>query len=147
NTLLMESSNLMVQASQNACGLLEVILKRRGFISISQKTYVIVSDFLTNSLISFIVRGVYSAKQLPSNDFIKMLHKFLDTIDVAAADRLKTELGKLYGNTIEYGRKLAAELIKRRRYNDKDIDNIIRQQFILVSDKTVEEIKHKIISE
>lgn len=147
NTLFIEDSALASQASNLAAEQLNRILNRAGFVSVSRQPRKLVCDFLTATLLNFIVRGIYVVKALPDNGFMKTLRKFVSTGDVTAVDQLKTTFGKLYNrNVAEYGKKLVAEQVKRRIGQSDDISRAIQAQFITVSDNTISEIISQITS-
>ncbi len=147
NTLLAESDVIASRASALVIKQLDFILKRAGFVSISQRRHALVSDYLTAVLLNILVRGIYSVNTIPDDNFVKTLHKFVDTADISAAQQLKTELGKLYGrNVVEYGKKLTAEQVKRITKSNEDISSAVRAQFVLVSDELINEICFQIAS-
>lgn len=105
--------------------------------NIDKKIAIIISDLLAN----FLIKGVYSIKELPNDKFFESLNEFLIAPTSDTFRVIKQNLSELYnGNLQKIFLKIITELIKRDFRPDIDIKASIKKYFVKVSDKTVNEI-------
>ncbi len=146
NSILIEDADMVVKSTEIAMSRFESILRCNGITPIigndnTQNIAIIISDILVN----FIVRGIYTANKLPENSFITCLSDFLSSPQQSSVQNLKKSFSELYGqNTVEFSKRIISELIKRKITINTDINASIKEYFIEVSNQTIENIKQLI---
>lgn len=111
------------------------------FIS-NNDIYRITSCFLSETILSIMVRGVYCTNVLPDDIFISKLTEYLYSPTNDNAQILKEMLGKLYSSDIaKYAKVNIAALVKRKLTQSTDIPGSIRKYYLEVSDETVQDIE------
>lgn len=98
----------------------------------------IASEYLSELILSLMVRGVYRAKVLPCNDFAELLEQTLYASTEDNVHRLKIMMQPLYAKDLsKYAKNNIAALVRRTLKKNTDITGTIREYFIEVSDDTV----------
>ena len=148
NTILSEDVDLIVKASEAVIRKLTGILKQSDFTLILEGDIVNrIAKYAVGLILNYLVRGAYVVSKLPNDDFEKIFLKFLLSPNIRLAMDVKEQFALLYGQkTEQYSRKLVTELIKRKVTEITDVRASIKEFFIEVSDKTIDEIT-KVIKE
>lgn len=142
NTLFAESTEIGVNSIENVSDQIVSLLTQKGVkLILCRDSIRLVSAYLTEVLLNLVVSGVYSAEQLPSDDFVSNLK---DTLAVPTADKIlkvKNGFAKLYNQDISrFAKCNVSELIKRSLKSSTDIHGTICEYFAQVSKSTVNEI-------
>lgn len=94
--------------------------------------------YLTEIIISLMVRGVYRAEALPGNDFVELLEQTLYAPTVDKVEALKSMMQSLYVKDLDkYAKNNVAALVRRILKKNTDVIGTIHEYFIEVSDDTV----------
>ena len=102
----------------------------------------ITARFLTERILTMMVRGVYCTSVLPDDDFVDCLEKTLYAPDDKEIKAIKSMLQKLYDRDLAtYAKNNIAALIRRSATNNTDIVGTIRNYFVKVDEETVKEIE------
>ncbi len=146
NTVLSESVELAVNASEAAVKRLEGILKQNGFAFVLNEDITNrIAEYIVSLVFNYLVRGVYAVDKLPDDEFEKTFSSFILSPSVRLASDVKNQFALLYGRKTEsYSRKLVSEQIRRKAVKNTNIKASIREFFIEASDNTVDEITQAI---
>lgn len=98
----------------------------------------IVAKYLTELMLSSMVKGVYCAKVLPDNDFVEFLEQTLYAPTEDKVKKLKIMMQPLYAKDLDkYAKSNIVALVRRSLKKNTDVTATIREYFIDVSDNTV----------
>jgi len=142
NTLLIESVDDGVTSCKKTIQQLSSFLRQRdtSFI-LSRNDESIIAEFMTETILGFLVRGVYCANVLPPDEFLSGLK---DTLSFPTKDKIqqiKHQLSKFYNQDIRiFAMKNIAELIRRSLKRNTNISATITEYFTLVSPQTISDI-------
>ena len=139
NTLFSESAEESVKACNSTTNKLLSLLTQRGASLIfSPDKLSVIAEYMTEILVSMIVRGVYCASELPDDKFISDLQ---DTISFPAENKInmiKNSLSKLYGRDISsFARSNIVYLINNSIKESTDIKAPIDTYFTYLSPNTL----------
>lgn len=142
NTIMTESNDLVMMSIGSACEQLRKIFKRKYFGSaFKEKMLNLVPRFLTNTIIKFLVCGVYSAQSLPEDDFFDTITKLIETPDINYCIKTKSMLQSIFKDNIS---KIVYQVVLwsiKIKYNEcVDVEKSIKSFFIYVSPKTINSI-------
>ncbi|MEG0009373.1 MAG: hypothetical protein RR721_03820 [Aeromonas sp.] len=142
NTLFVESADSGVTSCNNTIQQLSSILLQRDiFFVLSHDDVPIVTEYIVERLIGFIVRGVYCAKFLPPDEFVSELKDALSFPTPHKIQSIKEQLSKLYNQDIKhFSKKNVAELVRRSLKQNTDISATIKEYFSLISSQTLSDI-------
>lgn len=100
------------------------------------------AKYLTEVILTIMVRGVYCSKVLPNNEFVTLLESTLYSPVDEKIVQLKVELGKMYSkNLSSFAKANVVALIKRSLKENTDIPGTIREYFMSVTETTISEIE------
>lgn len=148
NSIVIESEEIAILSAKLIMEYLSSFIKQNGTEMVltnnnAQKISIIISDLLIN----FLIKGVYSSKSLPNDDCFEYIKNFLLIPSSQTLRILKQNLTGLYNQNIQkLFLKIIIELMKRNLSKSIDIDASIRKYFIEVSDETIANLS-KIIKE
>lgn len=98
----------------------------------------IAAKYLTELILSLMVRGVYRAKDLPSNDFVNLLEQTLYAPTDDKVKALKSMMQSLYAKDLDkYAKSNITALVRRTLKKNTDVTGTIREYFIDVSDDII----------
>lgn len=143
NTLMCETSDGCIEA----CGVLmndvSTEIKGSGIqLLFTNDIYRITSCFLTEIILSIMVKGVSCTRVLPDDEFISMLTEYLYSPTEDKTQTIKDILKNLYSSDIaKYAKINVAALIKRKATPSTDVPGSIRKYYLVVRDKTVQDIE------
>jgi len=143
NTLMCESAETCKSSCSALMNSVSSEIKASGIqLLFINDIYRITSCFLTETILSIMVRGVYCTSVLPDDNFISKLTAFLYSPTSDNAQILKEMLGTLYSSDIvKYAKVNIAALVKRIMTSSTDIPGSIRRYFLDVSSETVKDIE------
>ena len=143
NTIMCEEVICCNSASKFIVEYIKKLIKKIGAqLTLVKNEHELVSCFLSEKIIASLVRGVYSTKKLPDNEFLVSLKKYLYAPDDNYAKTIKEKLQQLYGSDlIDYAKKNVAALVGRNYTIDIDLFGTIREYFIEVSEETIKDIE------
>ena len=146
NTLMIESEDRCITACKRIIETLQDEVKRNDItLTLIDKSSRIYAEYITEIVISMMVRGVYRTNELPNNDFVKMLEQTLYAPTKDNIVQIKNVLKLLYAkDTARYAKINISSLIMRSLKPNTDIDRTVREYFIDVSDDVVCEIANKV---
>ena len=100
------------------------------------------SEYLTETILSMMVRGVYCTKHLPNDEFVSLLEQTLYSPSREKIASIKSMLQSLYTkDTAKYAKNNVAALVRRTLNKNTDVAGTVRQYFVDVSDEVVYEIE------
>ena len=145
NTLMCEDAKNCKKSCTALMNSVSAEIKASGiqllFIS-DNDIYRITSCFLTETILSIMVRGVYCTNVLPDDTFISKLTEHLYSPTNDNTQILKEMLGKLYSSDIaKFAKVNIAVLVKRKITQSTNIPGSIRKYYLDVSDETVQDIE------
>ena len=143
NTLMVENEDCCVAACNALMDYVENAVKRSGIhLTLVDNRAHLNAEFLTESILSMMVRGVYCTKNLPDDKFVKLLEKTLYAPSCEKIKAIKTDLRGLYARDLsKYAKLNVAALVSRSLKNNTDITRTIHEYFIGASNDTVSEIE------
>ena len=147
NTIMCEGPEICQSASMKLIQFSEQKIIKNGieFLNVRNKARII-ARCLVELIVSFMVRGVYSTKELPEDELLSHFEDYLYFMSKEHLDFIKTTLDNLYGQNVrKYSKVNVAALIYRENLIEIDITENIRAYFLDVCDNTVEEIKNMVI--
>lgn len=142
NTLLIESVDDGVTSCKKTIQQLSSFLRQRdtSFI-LSRNDESIIAEFMTETILGFLVRGVYCANVLPPDEFLSGLKDTLSFPTKNKIQQIKHQLSKFYNQDIRiFAMKNIAELIRRSLKRNTHISATITEYFTLVSPQTISDI-------
>jgi hypothetical protein len=144
NTLLVESAELGEKSVKDTTKHTLSLLAKNGvsLILCSDPIKIkLASEFLAEVLLNLVVRGVYRAEQLPSNDFVSDLKCALEIPSIDEIRKIKVSFTELYKQDISrFAKRNVYELINRSLKANTDIHGTISEYFAQVSESTINEI-------
>lgn len=143
NVLMIESEDRCITACNKMMNYLENEIKRNDItLALSHDSAHINSEYLTETILSMMVRGVYCTKHLPNDEFVSLLEKTLYSPSREKIVSIKSMLQSLYSkDTAKYAKNNVAALVRRTLKKNTDVAETVRQYFIDVSDEVVYEIE------
>lgn len=98
----------------------------------------IAAKYLTELILSLMVRGVYRANNLPNNDFVNLLEQTLYAPTDDKVKELKSMMQSLYAKDLDkYAKSNITALVRRTLKKNTDVTGTIREYFIDVSDDII----------
>lgn len=139
NTIMLESEVCCISSCDKLLKFITDELRRNDVnLIFTYNTSRIVAEYLTEIIISFMLRGVYRVKALPSNDFAELLEHTLYAPTEDNVNALKIMLQSIYTKDLDkYAKSNIAALVRRALKKNTDVTGTIREYFIDVSDDTV----------
>ena len=142
NTLFIENVNVGMASCEKAVKHLQSLLDKKGVSLVLCKDKIaLVSEYLTEVVLTLLVRGVYCVPALPTN---ALSLKLMEAISLPTEEKIrivKGEFEKLYGqNPVHFVKKNIVELVKHSLKENTDVDGTIREYFIHISDETLDDI-------
>lgn len=143
NTIMVENGACCVKSCDTLMKFVENELKQKDIrLVLTNNSAHLVAKFLTEEIITMMVRGVYCAKKLPDDNFIDLLETTLYAPSLEKVKKIKENMQALYVKDLaKYAQISVAALIKCSMKNNTDIPNTIREYFINASYATVGEIE------
>ena len=143
NTIMSEDVGYCEHASNALMDSVKTEIKKAGIhLTLTNDPTRTVADFLTETVLTIMVRGVYCTKVLPDDDFVKLLKKYLYAPTDEDACALKEKLKILYTTDLaKYARTNVAALIRRTVSKNTDIPGTIREYYLGVCESTANEIE------
>lgn len=143
NTLMVETEACCEKACYSIMAFIESETKKNDvrLILTNSRTH-LDARFLTELILSEMVRGVYCAKKLPNDELAGLLETALYVPSCEKIRKIKAALQNLYGNDLaQYAKSNVVALINRSLKSNTDIPGTVREYFVSVSDNTVSEIE------
>lgn len=143
NTLMVENEDCCVAACNALMDSVENEVKRSNIrLTLMDDPAHLNAEFLTESILSMMVRGVYCTKILPNDKFVELLETALYSPSCEKIKAIKTALQGLYARDLaKYAKLNVAALVSRSMKNNTDIPGTVREYFIGASNDTVSEIE------
>lgn len=143
NTLMVENEDCCVAACNALMDSVENEVKRSDIrLTLMDDPAHLNAEFLTESILSMMVRGVYCTKILPNDKFVELLETALYSPSCEKIKAIKTALQGLYARDLaKYAKLNVAALVSRSMKNNTDIPGTVREYFIGASNDTVSEIE------
>lgn len=142
NTLFVESADNCVGSFDKTLKQLSSLLVQRGAsLVLCHDTASVVAKYMTETLLGMLIRGVYCATELPTDQFVSELNEvlFLPTPD--KINKLKVSLSKLYGrDLVSFAKKNILELVKCSLKSTTDISTTVSTYFLYLSPSTLNEL-------
>ena len=143
NTILCEREKNCQLACNDIMEFVKSEIAKKGVqLTLTKDTSRITARFLTESILTMMVRGVYCTSVLPEDDFVDCLEKTLYAPNDEEIKTIKSRLQKLYTSDLaKYAKNNVAALIRRSVTNKTNIVGTIRNYFVKVDEETVKEIE------
>lgn len=143
NTLMSENEDYCVMACNSLMAFVENEIKRNDIrLTLINDSAHLNADFLTEAILTMMVRGVYCSRVLPNDEFVDLLEKALYSPSLEKIKQIKETMQSLYTRDLaKYAKSNVAALVKRSMKNNTDIPGTVREYYIVVSDNTVGEIE------
>jgi hypothetical protein len=142
NTLFVESANDGARSCNDTLNQLAIILRQRGVsLILCSDALSIIAEYMTETLLGMIVRGVYCGNYLPENEFFFDLKDALSLPTVDKIHKIKNSLLKLYKQDVaNFAKKNVTLLVKRSLKDNTDISATVSEYFAMISPSTLSEI-------
>lgn len=143
NTLMIESEDYCVTACNSLMNFVEHEIKQNDLhLTLTYNLPHLNAEFLTELILSMMVRGVYCTKSLPNDEFVQLLKTMLYSPSCEKIKKIKAALQGLYIRDLEkYAKINVSALVKRSLKSNTDISGTVREYFICVSNNTISEIE------
>lgn len=143
NTLMSENEDYCVMACNSLMAFVENEIKQNDIrLTLINDSAHLNADFLTEAILTMMVRGVYCSRVLPNDEFVDLLEKALYSPSLEKIKQIKEVMQSLYTRDLaKYAKSNVAALVKRSMKNNTDIPGTVREYYIVVSDNTVGEIE------
>lgn len=103
--------------------------------------YRVSAAYLTENIITMMVRGIYKTKKLPNDAFVNLLKETLYAPKNENIRKIRRMLQDLYEKDLAgYAKINVAALVKRSLKKNTDIRSTIQEYFVAASDNTVNNI-------
>lgn len=144
NTIMIENESRCAMACSKLMSFIENEIKRNDLhLTLANDLSRINAEYLSELILSMMVRGVYCSSVLPNNEFVDLLKKTLYSPNEKKISKIKSDLQTLYSKDLgRYARANVAALIKHSMKTSTDIPGTVREYFIVVSDNTIVEIEN-----
>lgn len=142
NTIMSENNQICTEASEKMISQIDKIVKQKGdCFTLVSNTRNFYAQYLTQSILALMVRGVYQTRFLPSNELEKLFISTLYVPDHSKIQKIKKNLCKLYSNDLpNYSKANVAALVMNSLKTNTDVVGTIKQYYSLVSDQTINEV-------
>lgn len=142
NTLMIENNSLCVSSCDKLMSYVVKELKKSNISLIlcddKNKINHLVSQYLSEVILTMMVRGVYCSDTLPNNQYVNFMVSALYSPSNDKMASLKESMKEFYLNDLsKYAKANIAALVKRAMKNSTDVAGTIRGYFVDVSDDTV----------
>ena len=148
NTLMVEQAPDCVSACNKLMAYIASESRQhdlRFIMSNDNKNAHMAAKYLTEVILTIMVRGVYCSKVLPNNEFVTLLESALYAPASEKIAQLKVELGKMYSkNLSSFAKANVAALVKRSLKKNTDIPGTIREYFLSITETTISEIEEMV---
>lgn len=143
NVLMIESEDRCITVCNKMMSYLGNEIKRNDItLALTHDSAHINSEYLTETILSMMVRGVYCTKHLPNDEFVSLLEQTLYSPSREKIASIKSMLQSLYTkDTAKYAKNNVAALVRRTLNKNTDVAGTVRQYFVDVSDEVVYEIE------
>lgn len=143
NTLMSEDNQSGVKACDLLIDCVDKLIKQKDIVfTLAQNTRNIYSIYLSQIILTMMVRGVYQTRVLPQDKFVELLKSALYTSDDDKIGKLKGYLQKLYSKDLQrYVKVNVAALVMYSAKKNTDLPGTIRSYYLIVSDETVSGIE------
>ena len=137
NTTLVESKeNIKLSIEEIFINLVKIANRKSLSLLFCDNIRILIRDYLFISILKLLVTGIYSVKQLPSDDLASAIKDVLNLRTDEAIVRLKNLLEKSYKRDILlYGRFIVMSLIAKDKIENLDLMRTIDNYFIVISKK------------
>lgn len=142
NTLFVESADNCVGSCDKTLKQLSSLLVQRGAsLVLCHDTASVVAKYMTETLLGMLIRGVYCATELPTDQFVSELNEVLFFPTPDKINKLKVSLSKLYGrDLVSFAKKNILELVKCSLKSTTDISATVSTYFLYLSPSTLNEL-------
>lgn len=143
NTVLIESEqNCILACNKMMCYLRDEIKRNDIAMAFAFDSAHIYSGYLTEIILSLMVRGVYRTRNLPDDEFVTLLERTLYAPSPERISKVKDTLRRLYSRDISrFAKNSIAALVRRSLKENTNLSGTIKGYFVDVSDDVVYEIE------
>ena len=121
------------------------LIKRNMSLVMCENTDIVFSELLAESVVQYLIAGVYSIKQLPSNDILYGIFELLKLPTENKYQKVQNLLKKVYKDDPKYkGKLIIANLVLHSASDKTDIPGTIKNYFWSCSDREASQIKNMI---
>lgn len=139
NTIMIESNELCISSCEELLKFIKNELKLNDVnLVLTHEEDRIAAKYLTELILSLMVRGIYSTTTLPDNDFAKLLEQTLYAPTDNNVNELKRMMQLLYAKNAkdlgEFAMGNIIALVRRTLKKNTDVMGTIRNYFLIGSD-------------
>lgn len=117
------------------------IIKRNVELILCEDENAIYAELLLESIIQYLLNGVYKSKMLISNILINRLRKLLDSPNSSALDIVREELRKVYKEDPVYkGKYVISQMVINQMDSNTDVERTIANYFVISDAQSVKDI-------
>lgn len=142
NSIMTENNQAGVDASEKLIELIDRLVKQNDItFTLEPNVRNLYAKYLTQTILTMMVRGVYQSKVLPTDELGELLTTTLYSPDITKIEKLKTILQVLYSKDLsKYAKVNVAALVMRSAKENTDLVGTVSSYFLLASDQTIDEI-------
>lgn len=149
NTMMIENDIYCVKACKTLVSYIIKKIKTEDDVNLimsnDRKNFHIIAQYLSEEIITRIVRGKYCAEILPNDKVLELIESFLYSPSINKVTEIKSSLEELYSQNLSKFAKLnIAALVQRSIKSNTNVTDTIREYFIEVSDSTISDIEKNI---
>lgn len=143
NTFMTETEDYCVTACFRLMNFVKNEIKQNDIhLILNNNSAHLEAKFLTEAILSMMVRGIYRTKALPRDEFVDLLETTLYSPSIKKIRKIKETMQSLYTRDLaKYAKVNIVALVRRSMKKNTDISGTVRGYFLVVSDDTVDEIE------
>lgn len=142
NSIMTDSNQMGIKSSEILVDQIDKIVKQNDItFTIESNKRKLYARYLTQIILTLMVRGVYQSKVLPTDDLGELLVSNLYSPDTEKIIKIKDRLKELYSKDLsKFSKVNVAALILRSLKPNTDIGGTIKEYYLTVSEQTIAEV-------
>lgn len=143
NTLMVENEDCCIAACNTLMSFIGSEIKRQDvrFAFTNDQAH-LYAKYLTELILSEMVRGVYCTRVLPDDTFADLLDRAFYSPSFSKIKAIKDAMQSFYSKDLpQYAKNSVAALVNRAMKRNTDVPGTVREYFINASDATISELK------
>ena len=142
NSIMTESNQTGIKSSEILVDQIDKLVKQNDItFTLESNERKLYARYLTQIILTLIVRGVYQSKVLPTDDLGELLVSNLYSSDAEKIIKIKDHLKELYSKDLpKFSKVNVAALILRSLKPNTDIGGTIKEYYLVVSEQTIAEV-------
>lgn len=142
NSIMAENNQTGIKASEILVNQIDKIVKQNDItFTLESNERNLYARYLTQIILTLMVRGVYQSRVLPTNEFGELLVSNLYSPDTEKITKIKNCLKDLYSkDLLKFSKVNVAALILRSLKANTDINGTIKEYYLLASEQTIDDV-------